>query len=98
MRIRWTKTAKGHLRGIHDYIAKDSAQYAKGMIDRLTRRVGILASMPEVGPVVQEYNEQSIRELFEHPYRIIYKVFAKQIDILAVVHSARLLPDQPSKS
>jgi toxin ParE1/3/4 len=96
VKIRWTKTAKLHLRAIHDYIAQDSAFYAKGMIDRITRRVDILNTMPEFGAVVPEYDQETIRELFEHPYRIIYKVFRKQIDILAVVHSARLLPDQSS--
>jgi plasmid stabilization system protein ParE len=71
VRIRWTKTAKSHLRAIHDYIANDSPYYARGMIDRLTKRVGILTTFPEIGPVVPEYNQASIRELFEHPYLVL---------------------------
>lgn len=94
MNVRWTRAAKGHLRAIHDYIAQDSPAYAKGMIDRLIERVTILSTMPEVGAVVPEYNEFAICELFEHPYRIIYKILESRIDIVAVVHSARLLPHQ----
>jgi plasmid stabilization system protein ParE len=33
-------------------------------------------------------------ELIEKPYRIIYRVKKDQIDVLAVIHGARLLPDE----
>lgn len=32
-------------------------------------------------------------EVFEGQYRIIYRIKPKQIDILAVIHGAKLLPD-----
>ena len=38
MNVHWTDTAQDHLGAIHAYIAKDSAEYATRMVDRLTRR------------------------------------------------------------
>ncbi|MFQ6114617.1 MAG: type II toxin-antitoxin system RelE/ParE family toxin [bacterium] len=39
-----------------------------------------------------EYDAKDIREVIEGHYRIIYRIKLKQIDILAVIHSSRLLP------
>jgi toxin ParE1/3/4 len=36
-----------------------------------------------------------IREVIERPYRIIYRIREDRIDVLAVVHSAQVLPPQP---
>ena len=41
-----------------------------------------------------EYQTADIREVIESPYRIIYRLKADHIDILAVVHSAQLLPPE----
>ena len=51
-----------------------------------------LASLPRLGPIVPEYEEETLRELFEDPYRIVYKIADQQIDIVAVIHAARKLP------
>jgi toxin ParE1/3/4 len=51
-----------------------------------------LATFPELGAIVPETGENSIRELIEHPYRIIYRVSADEVEVLAVIHSARQLP------
>jgi Plasmid stabilization system protein len=92
MTVTWTRTAKGHLRSIHDYIATDSPRQAQRFVDRLTRRVGRLTKYPRLGPMVDEYQDESIRELLHGMYRIIYRVVPSRIDILAVVHGAMLLP------
>ena len=36
MRVHWTNAARCHLQAIHDYIARDSKNYAQRMVDRLT--------------------------------------------------------------
>ena len=38
MKVHWTDTAEGHLEAIYTHIALDSAEYAKRMVDRITRR------------------------------------------------------------
>jgi plasmid stabilization system protein ParE len=62
------------------------------MSNALFDRTEILADQPFLGSIVPEFGDESLRELFEHPYRIIYRVLPAQVDVLAVVHSARQLP------
>ena len=76
---------------IYEYIAHDSYLYAQRMIDKLTRRSEQIASFPLSGRMVPEYEAEDIREIIEKPYRIIYRIKATQIDILAVIHGAQLL-------
>ncbi|HEU5115735.1 MAG TPA: type II toxin-antitoxin system RelE/ParE family toxin, partial [Isosphaeraceae bacterium] len=51
-----------------------------------------LSSQPQLGPMVHEYEDPSLRERFEHPYRIIYRVMDQDVAIVTVIHSARQLP------
>ena len=89
MKVHWTDTAEGHLDAIYTYIALDSPEYAKRMVDRITRRSQQIADFPLSGRRVPEYNINEIREIIEVPYRIIYHIKPNQIDVLAVIHGAR---------
>jgi len=91
MRVHWTDNALKHLLDIYEYIAQNSPFYAERMVDRLTNRSEQIASFPMSGRNVPEYPGEDIRELIEKPYRIIYRIKPDQIDVLAVVHGARLL-------
>ena len=64
------------------------------MVDKITRRSVQIASHPLSGRKVPEYDSEVIRELIEQQYRIIYRIKQDQIDVLAVIHGARLLPDE----
>ncbi len=89
MKVHWTATAQRHLRAIHDYIAQDSTGYALRMVDRLTRRSQQIGAFPMAGRPVPEYRTERVREVFEGWYRIIYRLKADQIDVIAVIHGAR---------
>jgi len=88
MKVHWTDTAEGHLDAIYAYIALDSPEYAKRVIDRLTRRSQQIADFPLSGRRVPEYDADQIREVIEGPYRIIYHIKPDQIDVVAVIHGA----------
>jgi plasmid stabilization system protein ParE len=45
--------------------------------------------------MVTEYHDEAIREVLEGQYRVIYEITAKEIQVLAVIHGARLLPPEP---
>ena len=90
MRVHWTQNAIEHLVNIYEYIALNSPTYASRMVDRITHRSEQIADQPLSGRKVPEYQTEDIRELIEKPYRIK----ANQIDVLAVVHGARLLPEE----
>ncbi len=92
MKVHWTDTALGHLQAIHDYIARDSKRNAKRFVDRLTRKSQTVGLFPESGSIVPEFDSPEIREVFEQSYRIVYKILADRIDIVAVTHGARRLP------
>ncbi len=74
MKVHWTDTAEGHLDAIYAYIAQDSPEYAKRMVDRLTRRSQQIAKFPFSGRRVPEYDVDQIREVIEGSFRIIYPI------------------------
>ena len=94
MRVHWTQNAVEHLVNIYEHIALNSPTYAKGMVDKITRRSEQITGQPLSGRKVPEYQAEDIRELIEKPYRIIYRIKSDQIDVLAVLHGARLLPEE----
>jgi len=94
VRVYWTHTAVEHLLAIYAHIAHDAPLYARRTIDRLTKRSEQIAVFPRSGRMVPEYEAPDIREVIERPYRIIYRIKTDQIDILAVVHGAQLLPPE----
>jgi len=94
MRVHWTENAIGHLVNIYEYIAINSPTYGRRVVDSITRRSEQIAEQPLSGRKVPEYDAEDIRELIENPYRIIYRIKPDQIDVLAVIHGARLLPDE----
>ena len=92
--IIWTPYALDDLQSIHDYIAQDSQKYATRFIDKLVKRVDILAYHPKAGKIVPEFENEKIRKLLEGSYRIIYRINSiYEIGIVRVHHSARLLED-----
>ena len=94
MRVHWTNNAIDHLVNIYEYISLNSPTYAKRIVDRITRRTVQIGDQPLSGRKVPEYIANDIRELIEKPYRIIYRIKHDQIDVLAVIHGARLMPDE----
>ena len=92
MNVHWTEAALADLRAVETYIGRHSPQYARGMVERIFARSEQLSSQPRLGPMVPEYEDETLRELFENPYRIVYRIADQQIDVVAVVHAARRLP------
>jgi plasmid stabilization system protein ParE len=77
------------LRNIHGYIAKDSEGYARTFVEKIILSVDKLADFPRLGRMVPEADQEAIRELLYHNYRIIYRITNELIEILTVVHGRR---------
>jgi toxin ParE1/3/4 len=92
MSVHWTESALSDLRAVETYIARHSAQYARAMVERIFARSDQLAAHPRLGPIVPEFEDEALRELFEDPYRIVDRIDVDRVDIVAVVHAARKLP------
>lgn len=91
MKVLWTKGADAQLEAIHNYVAQTSPEYARRIVDNLTRRSIQIAAFPFSGRMVPEYEINEVRELIEGSYRVIYLVKDEKdgIEVLAVIHSAR---------
>lgn len=48
-----------------------------------------LVIFPELGRVVPEFNDRSIRELIVREYRLIYRVEGDDVRILTLMHGSR---------
>lgn len=94
MKVYWTRKGRLRLQQIYDYIAADQPENALNFIDQITQYIALLAEHPRQGKIVSEYARDDIREIYKGRYRIIYKILPRQIDILTIRHSARLLPDK----
>jgi toxin ParE1/3/4 len=94
MNVNSTENAIEHLANLHEFISLNTPTYAKHMVDRITLRSIQISAPPLSGRKVPEYMADDIRELSENSCRIIYRVKPDQIDVLAVIHGARLLPDK----
>ena len=92
VRIRWSAEADADLQAIHDFIARDSARYARAVCAELVEAVDQLSDFPRSGRMVPELQRDQIRELLRGSYRIAYRVADPTlVEIITVVHGARLL-------
>jgi plasmid stabilization system protein ParE len=97
MRVRYTAAARADLKAIQAHIARDSVAYAKRLVQSIRAAVNQLTSFPELGGVVEDWGRDDLRELIVGNYRIIYRLFRREIRIRTVVHAARMLPEQPEE-
>jgi plasmid stabilization system protein ParE len=95
--IRWTNRARNDLRAIRTYVARDSRLYARRLTERIKGAVERLARFPESGTTVEEWERTDLREVLEGNYRVIYRYGGRVVEVLAVVHSATRLGDEPAE-
>jgi len=92
VRVVWARPALDDVLEIKHYIAGDSPRYAQMVTERLFAAVERLDANPLSGRMVPELSAATLREVIQAPYRIVYRVRADVVEIIAVVHSARRLP------
>jgi toxin ParE1/3/4 len=96
LRIRWSEAAAVDLEEIATYVAADSPLDARKLIATLKAKTDSLARMPERGRVVPElayFGIRTWRELIVRPYRIIYRIAAGSVYVMAVLDGRRDLRD-----
>lgn len=88
--VKWTAHAKAQLRHIHNHIAQDSPHYAKRVTEGMVQKTDGLDELPRKGKRVSELNDEAVRELPMHSYRILYEIKPDNlIEVLAVIHKRR---------
>lgn len=97
--IIWSEQARDDLQAIVLFIAQDNLTVAESFGYRLMSKVDVLAQFPELGRIVPEANDETVREIILRPYRIIYKVLTKKqiVAIARIWHGARGEPEIPGQ-
>ncbi len=86
-KIIWSPTARSKAKDILEYISRDNPDAALALIDQIEEKVNRLRQNPEVGRVLPEMQNQSIREIVVHKnYGVVYEVLENSIEILTVRH------------
>ena len=93
VRLIWSPDAVDDLEAICDYIAKDSEHYARVFAQGTINAIERLKIFPESGRIVPEYNQKGIREIIFQNYRIVYRIKPSAIEIVTIMHGARLMED-----
>ncbi len=90
--VLWTDTARQDLTGIIDYIAQDSIGNALAILDKLEAKADLLTTLPDRGRIVPELLDTGIsqyREIICSTWRIVYRVEAQRVMVMAVLDSRR---------
>ena len=90
-RILITSRALNDLREIRDYIAKNSPDNAARFLQRTLEKFDLIEESPESHPKAPEdaIVPYTLRQYVMKPYRILYRVDGKSVQILHVRHGAR---------
>ena len=93
-RIIWSSQALYDIESIAEFIARDSTFYAESTVEEIFDAVGPLGGHPQMGRVVPEIGQETIREIFVFQYRIIYEIQVQEIHVLSILHGKRLLKEK----
>ena len=94
--VRWAAAAQGDLSRIVEYIAHDSPDNARQVLNRIRQKASDLYSLPDRGRIVLELNKQGImtyREIVVPPWRIVYRIADTTVFVLSVIDSRRNVED-----
>lgn len=93
--VFWTELARSDLAAIHAFVAQDSPHYASVVVRQLIAATSQLATFPESGRAVPEFEDPQVREIVRRPYRIVYRlVSGDQVHILTLHHGSRRFPSE----
>ena len=92
MNLSFSKSAIEDLKGIKDYYLEQGVpQIGQDFVAAIVEHIETLSAHPDIGRVVPEFNDDSIRELIHSPFRVVYLREIESIKIIRVWRSERLL-------
>jgi plasmid stabilization system protein ParE len=89
VKVIWSPLAERRAIEAFDAIAHDRPQAAAKWLRELLARVGSLDRFAKRGRMVPEIGKPTHRQILHHPYRVVYRVDAKQVVVLTIRHSRR---------
>jgi toxin ParE1/3/4 len=94
--VVWTEVATTDVERLASYLLEEAPLRAGQVLDRIISRGDSLAIMPERGRIPPELRVTGVRawrEVQQPPWRIIYRVAGKRVEIHAVLDGRRNLAD-----
>ena len=91
LKIKWSPRAASNLEEICNYIAKDTEYYSILFAKKIINIVKAIPKFPKSGRIVPEYKDDSLREKIYGNYRIVYRLKADIVEIVAICHGSRSL-------
>ena len=94
--VRWATVARDDLERVINFIANSSVPNALRVAERIEELAGGLHTFPGRGRVVPELARHGIREwlqVTESPWRMIYRVDKRLVELVALVDGRRSLED-----
>ena len=85
-RVVWSESAESALDDAIAFIAEESPNAARDVLDRVLRTAASLATLSGRGGRVSEADDPATRQLLADPYRLIYRVEDDRVTILAILH------------
>jgi len=98
MKVIFSAQARGGLRDIGVYIAKENRGRAATFVRELQKKALALADTPYAFPLIPRHEHHGIRRRIHGNYLILYRVDDERISIIHILHAARdyealLFPD-----
>ena len=92
MNISFSTSAIADLKNIKEYYSEQGvAHIGKEFVASIVKHVETLSLYPDIGRVVPEFNDESIRELIHSPFRVVYLRDSQSIKVIRVWRSERLV-------
>jgi plasmid stabilization system protein ParE len=88
-RVVWARGAQEALNEALTFIAEESPDGARRVLRAALDLAASLETLSERGRTVPEYGDPSIREIFVYSYRLMYRVEADTVAIIAFLHGTR---------
>jgi plasmid stabilization system protein ParE len=100
VRIIWSPLAEQDFKSAIAYIRKDNFNVAEAWRKSMLAEVELLSGFPELGRIVPQQKDTSLREIIYRPYRIVYRYAhtGDTVQIIRVWHAARGEPEMELKA
>ncbi len=91
MRVRWLTRAIESLIAARNYIAQDNPKAAEEFFSYVIVSTTHLEQYPQIGRTGRVHGTREL-VLVKYPYIVPYRVKGEEVQILRVLHSARIWP------
>ncbi len=90
-KIIWSPRALDDLREVVRYIRRDNPDAARRFGEKPIAKAESLSTLPERGRVIAKFGDPTIREVFQGPYRLAYRICPNppNVEIARIWHGAR---------